>query len=72
MSSTVTIAVFELEFPLTSVTVNVTVLSPTFEQLKLVVFKVIVSISQLSEEPLSIIPVVIFALPLESSCIVTF
>ena len=64
LSSTVTTAVDELEFPLVSVTVNVTVLSPISLQSKLEIFKELVSIAQLSNEPSSISDADILASPL--------
>ncbi len=50
-------------FPLTSVTVKVTVLAPVFEQEKLVTSNDIVAIAQLSVEPLSICAGVIETVP---------
>src|SRR5690606_40310196 len=52
-SSTVTTAVAVVLLPFTSTTVKVTVLSPISEQSKSVISRVIVSIAQLSVEPLS-------------------
>ncbi|MCY1227640.1 hypothetical protein D9M72_399210 [compost metagenome] len=72
LSSTVTTAVFEATFPLTSVTVKITVFGPTFVQLKAVVSKTYVAIAQLSNEPLSICAGVIVACPLASNCTVIF
>ena len=69
-SWTVTIAVSVATFPLTSVTVKVTVLAPTFEQTKDKLFNVIVSIPQLSVEPSLIIEGVIVAKPFEFNWIV--
>ena len=66
-SITVTVAVPVEALPLTSVTVRVTVLSPTLSQSKSGVSMVMVSISQLSVEPLSICAAVIAACPLASS-----
>jgi len=49
--------------PLLSVTVKVTVLAPTFEQLKLVLEATKVAIPQASLEPLSMLAATIVALP---------
>jgi len=54
LSTTVTVAVQVEEFPFTSVTVRVTVLAPTFEQLKLVLLNERLAIPQLSLDPLLI------------------
>src|SRR5690606_37580132 len=71
-SSTVTIAVAVSVLPLTSVTVRVTVLSPTSPQSKLDLSSVIPAIPQVSDEPLSISAAVRLALPVASSWIVMF
>ena len=71
LSSTVTVAEHVLELPFTSVTVNVTVLSPTSSQSKLVISNERLSIPQASLDPLSMSVVVIDAAPLASSCTVT-
>ena len=52
--TTVMIAVSVATFPLTSVTLKVTVLAPTLAQVNLDGLTVIVAIEQLSEDPLSI------------------
>ena len=67
LSSTVTVAVLEETFPFTSSTVSVTVFTPMFEQLNVVLSKAIVLIEQLSEEPLLMFAVVIVALPFASN-----
>jgi len=59
-------AVVIVEFPFTSVTVNVTVLSPTLEQSKVVLDNVKVEIPQLSVDPLLISAGEIEALPVLS------
>ena len=64
-SVTVTVAVHVEKLPLTSVTVNVTVLAPTFEQLKDEGDTLIEAIPQLSLEPLLICEAVIFTTPAE-------
>ena len=66
LSSTVTVAVQVEVLPLTSVTVRVTVLAPTFEQLKLDGATLIPARPQLSEEPLLMSDAVIVAEPLPS------
>ena len=55
-----------LEFPLTSTTVKVTVLLPRLEQVNADVLRLSELTLQLSEEPLSMSPVVMEALPLAS------
>src|SRR5690606_7634084 len=72
MSSTVTIAVAVSVLPLTSVTVRVTVLSPTSPQSKLFWLSVIEAIPQVSAEPLSISAAVMLAFPVASSWMVMF
>ena len=72
MSSTVTVEVQVLELPFTSVTVRVTVLEPTLEQVKLFGATVMVETAQLSEEPLSISLPVMLAEPEALSCTVMF
>ena len=72
MSFTVTVAVQVLELPLTSVTVRVTVLAPTFAQVKLFGLTVVLAMLQLSDDPLSMSPAVIDALPLPSRKTVVF
>ena len=67
LSSTVTTAVAVLEFPCTSVTVSVTVFSPTSLQSKEVISKAYVSIPQLSVDPFSICEETIEAAPFASS-----
>ena len=52
VSTTVTVAVPVLTFPLTSVKVKVTVFAPIFEQVKLFGKTFILAILQLSEDPL--------------------
>ena len=54
LSSTVTIAFSEAEFPFSSVAVRVTVLLPILEQSKMLVSKLRFWIPQASFEPLSI------------------
>ena len=66
LSTTVTVAIFESILPLESVTVNRTVLTPRFEQVKLVLSNTIVATAQLSVEPLSICAAVMVALPVAS------
>ena len=66
LSTTATVAVFESVLPLASVTVKVTVFTPRFEQVKLVLSNTIVATEQLSVEPLSICAAVIVALPVAS------
>ena len=72
MSSIVTVAVAVLLFPLVSVTVNITVLIPTSEQLKVVLSRLIEAIPQLSVEPLSISVVEIVTFPEASNGTVKF
>ena len=72
LSCTLTVAVLEEEFPNLSETVSVTELLPMSLQSKTVLLKLILSIAQLSEDPLSISEVEILALPLSSSWIVIF
>jgi hypothetical protein len=70
LSTTVTIAVSELEFPLLSVTVSVTVFIPISPQSKVVLSKLLRSSSvgvTSSVEPLSISSTVILASPLASN-----
>ena len=62
----VTLAVALALFPLVSVTVNVTVLVPTFVQSKLVWSRVRVSMPQLSDDPLSICAAVMITFPVAS------
>ena len=64
VSTTVTVAVPVFIFPFTSVTVNVTVLGPTLEQLKLLLFIVIVAIPHASLLPLLTWETVIDVFPL--------
>ena len=54
LSTTVTVALHAAMFPFTSVTVRVTVLAPTLEQLKLVLEMVTLATPQLSDDPLLI------------------
>ena len=68
VSDTVTVAVPVLIFPLTSVTVKVTVLFPIFEQVKLLGEIVLVDIPHASLEPLSICDAVIVLFPVASNC----
>ena len=64
LSITVTVAVAEAVFPLASVTVNVTVFAPTFEQSKLVFDKLNPKVpEQLSNDPLLIAAAVVEAAP---------
>ena len=72
LSSTVTVAVPVFEFPLASVTVNVTVFAPRFEHEKLVTSKFMLWIPVLSELPLLISVVVIVAFPFASNWTVVF
>src|SRR5690606_39124382 len=72
MSSTVTIAVALSVLPFTSVTVRVTVLSPTCEQSKSYWLSVMLAIPQVSVEPLSISAAVMLVLPVASSWMVMF
>ena len=73
LSLTVTIAVADAVFPLASVTVNVTVFAPTFEQSKLVFDKLNPKVpEQLSDEPLFIAAAVVEATPLEFKLTETF
>ena len=67
LSSTVTTASAVLTFPFVSVTVSVTVLAPTFTQLKLAGETLSDAIPQLSLLPLSIWVAVIEALPVASN-----
>src|SRR5690606_21389470 len=67
LSSTVTTVVQVLEFPLTSVTVSVTVFEPTSAQVKSVTSMLVLAIAQLSALPLSTSAAVILAIPLASS-----
>ncbi len=64
---TVTVALLVVEFPLLSVTVNTTVLDPVEQQSKVLGTTLILSIPQLSVEPLSICSAVILAWPLSSN-----
>jgi hypothetical protein len=52
LSTTVTVALQVETLPFTSVTVRITVLAPTLEQLKLLFEIVVLAIPQLSDEPL--------------------
>ena len=70
ISSTVTVAVHVELFPFTSVTVRVTELAPILAQVKVEGETVIVSIPQLSDEPLSMSVAAITAFPVASSCTV--
>src|SRR5690554_2163777 len=70
--STVTIAVALSVLPFESVTVRVTVLSPTCEQSKSYWLSVMLAIPQVSVEPLSISAAVMLALPVASSWMVMF
>ena len=63
VSETVTATLAVLTFPLTSVTVKVTLFEPTLLQLKLVLLNDIVEIPQLSEVPLSTFTTEIVAEP---------
>ena len=72
MSSTVAVAVQVETFPLLSVTVNVTVLDPTFEQSKLFGETASEAMPQASDEPLSMSAAVIEPFPLLSNWTVTF
>lgn len=63
LSITVTVALQFEEFPFTSVTVIVMVLTPTSEQLKLVLLNETLAMPQLSKEPLLICAAVMLALP---------
>src|SRR5688500_8959496 len=72
LSSTVTVAVQVEVFPLTSVTVKVTVFGPTLAQVKLVISKARLWIPHASLLPLSICAAVIVALPDASNCTVMF
>ncbi len=56
-----------VEFPCASVTVKVTVLSPTLEQVNMFGVTVDDTIPQLSEDPLSISAAVIEAVPVTGS-----
>jgi len=67
VSSTVTVEVQVDTFPLTSITVRVTVLSPTTEQSNAVSSIAIEAPPQLSNEPLSISAATMFVCPLASS-----
>ena len=69
-SSTVTVASHVEIKPFTSVTVNVTVLVPMFEQSNAVGETLRLSIAQLSELPLSTSAATILAFPFPSSCTV--
>ena len=62
-SSTVTVASALAEFPTSSVTVRLTVLSPKSAHVNVVTSKLKFAIEQLSVEPLSISPVVMEAFP---------
>jgi hypothetical protein len=66
LSITVTTAEQVETFPFTSVTVRIMLLAPTSEQLKFVCDKTMVSIPQLSVEPLSICVELIIAFPVAS------
>jgi hypothetical protein len=70
LSITVTVAVSELEFPLLSVTVSVTVFVPISPQTKVVMSKLLISSAvgvTSSVEPLSISSAVILASPFASN-----
>ena len=71
LSSTVTVAVQELELPLRSVTVSVTGCSPTSVQSKLLLFSERFEMPQTSLEPLSIAVALMAPLPLALSCTLT-
>ena len=66
LSTTVTIAEAEALLPLLSITVRFMVFGPKSEQVKVVLSRTIVSISQLSKLPSSISAVVMFAIPFSS------
>ena len=70
MSSTVTVNVAALVFPLISVTVSITVLAPTLAQSKLSGATLSDATPQLSLLPLSTWPAVIDVFPVASSCTV--
>jgi hypothetical protein len=70
LSSTVTVAAPEAEFPLLSVTVSITVFAPKSSQSKEVISRDIEEIAQLSVLPSLIIAAVMVALPEASSCTV--
>ena len=72
LSVTVTTAVQVLLLPFTSVTVNVTLLAPTFAQVKAVWLKPRVAMPHASVEPLFTAAAVVEALPLVSKMTVTF
>ena len=72
LSSTVTVAVQLELLPLLSVTVSVTVLAPTSEQVKPEVLTVLVSMPQASVEPPSTSAAVMVAEPLASRSMVMF
>ena len=72
MSCTVTIDVQAETLLLLSVTVNVTVLAPILEHVKVFGDTVIDFIPQASVEPLFICDAVMLALPVASSCTVMF
>ena len=72
LSCTVTTAGFEAAFPLLSVTVKVTVFSPTSEQVKLVTSMSKVNPPQESEDPLFTASSEMAAFPEASSCTVMF
>jgi len=72
LSWTVTIAVWEALFPLTSITVKITVLSPTLVQSKEVISNEVLVILQLSKEPLSISEGIILATPFAFSSTTIF
>ncbi len=71
MSSTVTVAVSDAEFPFTSVTVSVTVFAPTSAHVNAVMSRDIEAIPNPSDDPLSICSALIVALPVPSSNAVT-
>ena len=66
VSNTVTVAAAESRLPLTSVTLNCTVFAPTFEQLKLLLSRLLVLMPQASLLPLSMSAAVMFTFPLPS------
>ena len=72
MSTTVTMAAHVELFPLTSVTVNVTLFVPMFAQVNTAGLTLKPAIPQLSVEPLFISPAVIVAFPAPSKKTVRF
>jgi hypothetical protein len=61
-----------LTLPLLSVTVSVTVLAPTFEQLNVLGLTVMLAMPHASEDPLLTCAAVMEALPAALSCTVMF